>query len=624
MREREGGASRTLRERIEHEVVAPLRRLASTGWWATRLIWASHARLVVLLLCAMLVTGIIPAGTALAMRGLINAVVEVVGSEGGSMAAITPWLLLGVTLAISGVLSELAHRYLIGRLRDDLDLTVTARILSHASRLDVAFFETPELQDSFHRAQQNIASHFTRLLTGLSNSASQVIQAISLAAILFVVEPIAALILVPLALPHLAFRWRLSRQYYRVEHRRTARVRWTRYFVSLLTDRNMVGEVKLLGLGPLMIGRFRELMEEFRGQNRRNYMHRFTVDAGAAVVGMAVVYALLVRVVRRVLEGGLTVGDVVVFVAAAGRLRATLENMVGTVSAVQEVSLYIGDLREFLRVQPQVARGGTASAASLRGEIEFRNVTFTYPGGQAPAVSDVTFHIRPGETVALVGRNGAGKTTLVKLLARFYDPDEGTILIDGKDIRHVPLDHLHGNIGLVSQNYIRYEATAAENLAYGDWQRLLGDRAAIEHLAVDAGVDRLIESFPRGYETLLGRSFGQYEPSGGEWQQIAIARALARNPSLVILDEPTSNLDAEAEYQVFTRLRALAHGRTTLLVSHRFSTVALADHILVLDRGRLVERGSHGELLALDGRYATLFKLQRRQMDGSRGRRVGS
>jgi ATP-binding cassette subfamily B protein len=276
--------------------------------------------------------------------------------------------------------------------------------------------------------------------------------------------------------------------------------------------------------------------------------------------------------------------------------------------------LYISNLRDFLSVQPRISSAPGHQPSLTRGEIEFRNVSFTYLGAQTPALSDVSFHIRPGETVALVGKNGAGKSTLVKLLARFYDPDAGDILFDGLDLRELSLDYLHRQIAFVSQNFGRYEATAAENIAYGHWERLGQDRQQIERTAQYAGAHEMIQRMPQGYETLLGRRFGDYDPSDGQWQQLAVARAFARDAALLILDEPTSNLDATAEYELFNRFRELAEGRTTILISHRFSTVQMADRILVLDGGRVVEAGTHRELVAQAGHYAMLYETQRRQM----------
>ncbi|MCA9481163.1 MAG: ABC transporter ATP-binding protein, partial [Nitrospira sp.] len=299
---------------------------------------------------------------------------------------------------------------------------------------------------------------------------------------------------------------------------------------------------------------------------------------------------------------------------AAMRLRSALELSVLSSASVFEQTLYISNLREFLSIQPRSPAGSGRPLLAPKGKIEFRNVSFGYPGTHMATLSNVTFSIEPGETIALVGENGAGKTTLVKLLARFYDPGDGAILFDGVDVREWSLESLHQQITFVFQNFIRYEATAHENIAYGDWKRLVHDRKATEHIADEAGVTNLIQHLPQGYDTLLGKKFGDHDLSGGQWQQLALARALARDAQLVILDEPTSNLDARAEYELFRRFCDLAQGKTTVLISHRFSTVSMADRILVLKDGRLVETGSHKHLIEKNGHYAKLYEFHRKQM----------
>lgn len=301
------------------------------------------------------------------------------------------------------------------------------------------------------------------------------------------------------------------------------------------------------------------------------------------------------------------------FGGAVLRLGSMLEDTTLAIGGSMEEILHISALRAFLGLKPQASTGGRPLPAALRGEIELRNVSFTYPGVREPSLSDISLRIRPGEMVALAGENGAGKTTLVKVIARLYDPDQGQILLDGINLREFDLPALHRAIAFVLQDSGRYETTVADNIAYGDWRRLIADRTRVKQVARLADVGDMIEALPRGYDTLVGRMFGQYDLSGGQWQRIALARAFARDAALLILDEPSSSLDARAEYELVSRFRELTRGRTTILISHRLSTVSLADRIIVLDRGRVVEEGTHQELLALTGHYATLYDLYQRQ-----------
>jgi len=592
---------------------AGFKKLLSNARWALKLIWSTSVPLTLGLAAAALLQGIVPAGVVLFARGLINVFVKSAGKGTEGLEAIMPWLIFGFVLAIFEAVNPLAQRFFTQRLQDDVNLKITGKILEHAAQLEVAFFEDSRMREMIERAQQNPAERCIKFVQETQIALTSLLQAASLIAILVFVEPLILLVLAPSAIPYLFFQWRLSKRSYLEEYYRTPKRRWTNYFVTLLTSRNSVTEIKLLGLAPFLITQFRTLITQFRDQDR--VLQRRSLDGGSlfAIVTTVAFYLILVRVVLKAFDGALTVGDIAIFAGATSRLRFTLERTISSLSSAMEQTLHISNLIDFLNVKPGLASSPVVPVRGSRGEIEFDNVVFTYPGATEPTLSGVSLHIRSGEIVALVGENGAGKTTLVKLIARLYDPEQGCVRFDGADLRKMPLDYLHQHISFVLQDFVRYEATAMDNIAYGDWRRMIGDRASVERAAELAGIDDMIRALPRGYDTMLGRLFGEHDLAGGQWQKMAVARAFSREASIVILDEPTSNLSIQAEYELFCRFRELARGRTTILVSHRFSTLRMADRILVMEKGRIVESGSHKQLMANEGRYAKLYRLHRRQ-----------
>jgi ATP-binding cassette subfamily B protein len=592
-----------------------LRRLLNTALWALRLAWSAHPASLLGMIATTVVISLTPAALTLTVRALVNELLAILSSGTGGAGALTPWLALGLVIAFTESFAKAAHAYFGRRIYGEVEVRSLSDTLAHAARLDLAFFQSLREQDRVVQAHALAAQHVSLFTGNLLSLSSNAIQILSLLGVLIAIEPAVSLALAPIASFQLLYRWWLGRMRYEMEYDRTTERRWIRYFLSRMTDHAWIPEVKLLDLGPVLVKKLRGLLVEFRDQDHGIALRDFWGSLVFMALSAAALYGALARIASRVIGGVLTAGDVAIYSGATLRLRNAIQSATALLGDIRERLLHIASLIEFLRVGPQIT--GTGSPPRNVGSVEFDNVSFTYPNADSPALRNVSFRIQRGETVALVGENGAGKTTLALLLARLYDPTEGRVLIDGSDLRSISPIKWRRCIGFVFQTFGRYEATAAENVAYGDWQCLLRDRALIEESARRAQVHEMIEAMPQGYDTQLGLHFGKHTLSGGQWQRLAVARAFARQTAtLLILDEPTSNVDARAEYELFCRFQELAAGRTTVLISHRFSTISMADRIMVLDGGRLVEQGSHQDLLALGGHYASLYNLHARQLTG--------
>ncbi len=577
-----------------------IRRISGEMGWALLLTWRVSPRLTAGVLIIEIITSLLPAGQALAGRNVINAFTDAL--RGGSTNAfpIIQWLLLLAVFGLADAVGSLLISLLVDFLGNDLDVKIPMLILEHSARLDYPYFEDPRFQDILDRAQRNIASQFTQFVTGIFAIGTNILQIISLIGVLVLIEPAIAPVLAVLIGPYTYFLWKLAISRYSQEYSRTTKRRWSRYFTSKLTTKASVAEVKLLDLSAILIREFNVLLNEFRNQDRRLQSREFLLGLVFAIVSALAFLGFYVRLVFKTLSGQATLGDFTIYTTATARLGDIIDRTVQAASHMLEQALYISNLKEFLEVPPHYLPRRLEYSHQITGAIEFRHVSFTYPGAKEPSLIDVSLHIKPGEAVALVGENGAGKSTLVKLLARLYDVTEGCILLDGVDLREITRESLYAQLSFVLQSFNTYEATAADNIAYGDWRALLNNRAAVEKVAHTAGVGEMIAAMPEGYDTLLGRNFGEYDLSGGQWQKIAIARAFARESALFILDEPTANLDARAEYELFTHIRELTNGRTAIIISHRFSTVSMAERIIVLDKGRVVESGTNDELIELN------------------------
>ncbi|MGZ8249108.1 ABC transporter ATP-binding protein [Methylomagnum sp.] len=555
------------------------------------------------------ILAVLPAGIALSVRGLVNSVGEASAGTPLEETAAYLWLLVGFGATLGGSVGHAVNVYITRRFEIELRNRLHLDIARHHAAMPLERMEDKSYLNALRRAQTSPEIHVAHLYSFSLELATKAVQMLSLMAILFAIEPWLFFLLLPVGLPFLLFRWRLVRRQFEAVNRRVEKERRISYYGGLLTDVEQAGEIKLLELGPVFIDRYRLLMEELRRLQLDYLGFEFIGNLLFALASVTAIYLALAHALSAIVAGQLTIGDLAIFGGAASQLRALVDQSVGLIAGQRWQLLNVEKLREFFQIDPGTNSGGAAPMATLKGRIELREVGFRYPGSAHDTLRGLSFTIEPGETVALVGDNGAGKSTIAKLVAGLYEVQAGSILFDGQDVRTLDRRQLRRQIACVFQQFGRYEASAADTLAFGDWPRLGGDRAALEDIARRAQVHDLISDMPEGYDTQLGRRFGHHQPSGGQWQRLAIARLIGRDARLLILDEPTANLDVGAEAELFEQFRALAAGRTTLLISHRFSTVSMADRILVIDGGRIVENGSHRELLALNGRYAALFAL---------------
>jgi ATP-binding cassette subfamily B protein len=496
-------------------------------------------------------------------------------------------------------------------LSERVSMSSSVRLMEHAATLDLEDFEDAGFQDRLDRARRQTSGRMT-LMGQMMNQAQDLVTVASFAAGLVIYAPWLIVLLTVALVPAFLGEAHFNAQSYALDYARTQERREIDYVRQVAASAETAKEVKIFGLNGFLIERFVKLARDFYTARRRLAVQRASWGGLFAAVGTVGYYLAYAYIAWRTLAGDFTIGDLTFLAGSFRRLRTLLEGLLTSFSSTAGQALYLDDLFSFFEETPEILspQNPRPFPAPIRDGFVFEDVGFRYPGAERWAVRHLSFTLNAGEVVALVGENGAGKTTLVKLLTRLYDPDEGRILLDGHDLRDYDLDALRGNMGVIFQDFVRYNLTAAENIAVG---RIAArdDHPRVERAAARSQADEVIARLPGGYEQMIGKRFRNgVELSGGEWQKIAIARAYMREAQVLILDEPTAALDARSEYEVFRRFKELSRGKTAVLISHRFSSVRMADRILVLADGAVEAAGTHEELVAQAGRYAELFELQ--------------
>ena len=587
-----------------------------------RQIWQTSPGLTLASLGLRLVRALMPVVTLYIGKLIIDEAIRLVGLDlrfdglgealrGGQLDHLL-WLLgLELALAIGSDLLGRLVSYSDGLLSELFTNASSVRLMEHAAMLDLEDFEDPDLQDKLDRARRLTMSRMN-LMSQLFGQVQDAITVVAFAVGLLVYAPWLILLLAVALVPAFVGEAHFNALGYSLNYQWTPERRQLEYLRQTGASVETAKEVKIFNLHRFLVDRYRTLADRFYLANRSLARRRALWGTLLAALGTLGYYVAYAYIAWRTVKGDFSIGDLTFLAGSFRRLRQLLEGLLVGFSQVAGQALYLDDLYSFFEIEPEIHSKPDAVPVPrpvARGFV-FENVGFRYPGAESWALRGLEFELRAGEVLALVGENGAGKTTLVKLLARLYDPDEGRILLDGRDLRDYDLDDLRANIGVIFQDFVRYHLSAGENIGVGRIEAMEDD-ARIREAARRAMADELIAALPQGYDQVIGRRFKNgVDLSGGQWQKLAIARAYMRDAQVMILDEPTAALDARAEFEVFQRFKELSHRRTAVLISHRFSSVRMADRILVLAGGRVEASGTHDELMAQGGRYAELFELQ--------------
>jgi ATP-binding cassette subfamily B protein len=565
-----------------------------------------------------IISGFLPAVSVWITRGVVDSVITAAFSPnhnpGSVWFYVVAQLVVGLAQSLFSTVSNIVQQLLQERIGN----RVQSMILRKANTLDLSFFEDADFYDKLRNATDESVYKPMQMVSQLFDFVKTVVTLFSMLALLLSLAWWLAVIALLMPIPSFISSSRYGWRGYHKMRRQSPERRRMLYLIRLMTTDTYNKEIKLFNLGHFFVKQYDDVAEELYQQDKKIVVPRYLAGFGWGGLSALANSAIYIYVAFQAVARVISIGGLTMYTQAAMQVGSSFQGLLGDITGIYENNLYVDTLYEFLEYQPRIfspiAPQSIERDPVVPGlDIEFRNVSFTYPGKDPEtqaALRHVSFTIKSGEAIALVGRNGAGKTTIVKLLTRLYDPDEGLILIGGRDIREYDIEELRRVVGVIFQDYVTYYMSARENIGVGKIDEI-ENLEMVERAAGKSGANAVITKLPDGYSTMLGRWFKDgFQLSGGEWQKVALARAFMRDAPILILDEPTSSLDAQAEYEIFTKFRLLTEGKTAVFISHRFSTVRLADRIFVIEQGVIKESGSHAELIALDGRYAELFNLQ--------------
>jgi len=578
---------------------------------ALDLVWTTSPALTLTLAFLTLVAGILPAAIAYVGQLIVDSVVTAMSSTSPDTNRVLRLVVLEAIIVIFVAASQRGMSACQSLLRALLGQRVNVMILEKALTLQLSHFEDSEFYDKMTQARREASSRPLSLVNRTFGLVQNAISLASYAALLFVFSPWAVVILIGAGLPSFFAEAKFSGDAFKLFRWRSPDTRMQMYLESVIAREDGIKEVKLFQLGPRLLQRYRDIFDKLFLKDRSLTLRRDAWGFGLGLVSTTAFYGAYAWIVISTINNEITLGAMTMYLVLFRQGQAAVAAILSSVSGMYEDNLYLSNLYEYLEYPVPARQGILQHGTDPSRGIEFKDVSFAYPGSSRKALNDVSLQIRPGESLALVGENGSGKTTLIKLLTRLYEPTEGRIFLDGINLQDWDVEALRQRIGVIFQDFGRYQFSVGENIGAGD-VRYIDDSERWAKAAATGMAAPFIEEMPEGYETQLGRWFkGGRELSGGQWQKIALSRAFMRSDAdILVLDEPTAAMDAPSEAAIFDHFRSESHNKMTILISHRFSTVRAADQIIVIHDGKIVERGNHESLLALGGQYASLFKLQ--------------